>query len=298
MFSFKKGLPIALIRGGEQNKKIICLYDETRKKMCCDECTGKGCGCCKKCGKMKGAGCAECQKKVKIDKNDILYPLRKDLGGLLNKQMTEVKIEDGEIQQIPRMDMRECLYIAGPSGSGKSTYASKYIKYFQKLYPKRKFVLFSNVKQDDVLDKLDPIRILLDEKLVENPINPEELKNCIVLFDDIDYINNKDVKESVKHLRDLLLETGRHEDIYVITTAHNLTAGRATSLSLLESSSITFFPHGGDDYHIRRVLRTYCGLSNQQASQIINMESRWVTMYKKFPMYILSQKHAFFVKNM
>ena len=300
MFSLQKGKEIAIIRGGCHDGKMIYLADQNKK--CCIDCTGPKCGCCDKCGKLKGAGCFACKKK-KLDFKDEdvkLFPFLKKINDSVNGMMEKVKIDDGIIVPIPGQE-RECLYIAGPSGSGKSTYAARYIKLYKKLFPKNKLYVFSNVKEDEALDKLidgkTGYRIELNHELVDDPYDAKEFKNSIVLFDDIDYITDEDIRKVIKHLRDTLLEVGRHYNTYVITTAHNLTAGKDSRLALLESTSITFFPKGGDTMHIKRMLKEYVGLSQKQMNYVLNSGETWVTIYKRFPIFVLTSNNAFFPKN-
>jgi hypothetical protein len=229
-----------------------------------------------------------------LDFKNSLSPLKEKLNDYLTGKKKEILIDDeGKLLPLPREDKRETLYISGPEGSGKSVYASNYITEFKKIFKKRDFIIFSKVTEDEPLDKLKPKRIDINLDIVEDPIETNELKDTIVLFDDIDTISNKKILEALQNLKDKTLEIGRHDNIYVIITSHNLTNGKSTKMSLLESSSVTFFPKMGDSYHIKRFLKEYCGMSRDAIDKIFNLNSRWVTVYKRAPMYILYEKGVY-----
>ena len=270
-FSLKEGRPIAKIQGGKKNGKIIYLLDENHKDY------------------------PKKKEIIYLDNNSLLKGLEEDIRNLFTGVRKDVEILDGTLIPFPRSDKRETLYISGPEGSGKSTYAGLYIEQFKKKFPKRDFFVFSKKNEDPAFDKFKPKRIELNEDLVDNPIEPEELMCSIVLFDDIGTISNKKVGNAVKLLRDSILEVGRSDDIYIISTTHNLTNSGDTKMSLLESSSVTFFPKMGDSFHINRFLKEYCGLKKDQIERIYNLNSRWVTIYKRAPMYILYEHGCYFL---
>lgn len=221
---------------------------------------------------------------------------------LMNKNMSEIVITDGILVPVPSVDkkehQRDSIYIAGPTGSGKSTYAAAYIKEYKKMFPMNKIYVFSRLSEDPALDKLGVIRVMIDEKLVEDPIEPKELagKNgSLVVFDDIDTIPDKKMNESVRKLRDDILETGRKLNIYIISTAHQITNYKQTRTLLNEANSATFFLGGGSNYHIKRFLTVYGGLDKANRDRVINLPSRWATIHLKYPAYILYQTGIYLI---
>jgi len=217
-----------------------------------------------------------------------------------NKIQKEVKLIDGHFIPLPQLfeSGSERGYVAGSSGSGKSTYIGKYIGLYKQMFPKRNIWVFSRLTEDKELDKHDVNRILLDKGIVENPIDPEELSNgngALCIFDDIDTIADKKINEAVHKLRDDLLETGRHQKISTISTGHQLMDYKKTRTLLNEASFVTFFPQSGSSYHIRRFLKIYCGLDNKNIEKIMALPSRWVTIYKVYPMYVISEKNCYLI---
>lgn len=221
---------------------------------------------------------------------------------LCKKVKNEINIYDGEIMQLPDINKREVLYIAGQSGSGKTTYGSNYIKLFKKFKPKYDIYLFSRVQKDEILDQYKPIRVPLDEKLLENPIDVEnELSHSLVIFDDIDTIRDKKLCEEVRHIRDTILEVGRaHEEnegqgIYSINMSHQLFNYKLTRNLLLESNFIIIFKAGTGRNHIMRLLKDNLGFDKQQIKKIMGVNSRWICIAKNVPQYVISQHSIFLI---
>lgn len=237
-------------------------------------------------------------KKVAPKNNDLAVIYQKEKKIIEEKSIKEFHLTDGTLSQIPMIPsdeaQRDNLFIAGPSGSGKSTYASEYIRLFKKLYPDRNIIIFSRVDHDPALDIYNPTRIMINEELVDDPIDPvKELSNSLVIFDDIDTIKDKAQRNAVTALRDDILETGRHANIFVITTSHQLCNWKATKASLNEANSITFFPKSGARNQMIRCLKDYCGIEKKDVKRILDLPSRWVTILRRYPQTILYESGIF-----
>lgn len=277
VFNFKKGKAIGIIKGGRMSDEIIYVDNDNNNNDVLE----------KKRRKYYNDSDEDeyddlfDEQIIKYKKDGIDKVVVKDEG----KVLPIPKIEDNQVDHI---------FIAGPSGSGKSTWASMYVKQYKKLYPKNQFIIFSDVSEDEVLDKLKPMRVSIDERMYEEPLPIDEFKDSVVLFDDIDTIKDKRIKQAVKDLRDEILEKGRHNNTTVLSISHNPAGNKETKASLLESSSIVLFPGGGDDYHMSYILKNYCGINPKKINDIINIKSRWIQCHKKYPKYILHEKGAFF----
>ena len=110
--------------------------------------------------------------------------------------------------------MSTLTIIRGVSGSGKSTYTRKYLEQYKKKFKSRPIYLFSSLPSDESLDKVGPKRIKLDETLHTDPIKVDELSESICIFDDIDVISEKKVREAVYDILNQVLEIGRHYKIH------------------------------------------------------------------------------------
>ena len=161
---------------------------------------------------------------------------------------------------------------------------------YKKYFPKRPIWVLSRLFEDETLDKHNVRRINLDDKLLKYPLSAKDLvkgDGALVIFDDIDTIPDKEINKEVHRVRDDLLEVGRHDNISVISTGHQLMDYKKTRNLLNEASAITMFPKSGSQYHITRFLKTYCGLNTSQTKKILDLPSRWVTIYKNYPNYVL-----------
>lgn len=332
MLSFKKGdREIAIIKGGKHNNQILRYYDkdnEKKKVRFEDEEEEDFYGSDVEDRqydypleyleqdffdkKIKGRKTLE-KKNKKI--NDLQKAISKghcrflddDLKPLYREAKKEIKdkkkkeyiIEDtGHLYPIPQISENgsERGMVCGPSGSGKSTYVSEYIKMFKKMHPKAQIWVFSRLAKDDVIDQYDVKRIMLDKGIVESPIEPKELssgKHTLCIFDDIDTISDKDIRHAVIKLRDDINETGRHEKISNISTSHQICNYKLTRGLLLESAFVTFFPKSGMLSQARTFLKQYCGLDKKTIEKILTLPSRWVTIYKTYPIMVLHQKGCF-----
>jgi len=261
----KNSRPVARISGGKNNNEIIYLVMDEEYD----------------------------NKKLNLK---YLGHMEDEIKQLLSGKRKEINISDkGKMVPLPNFETRDTFYLAGPSGSGKSFLASMIINEYQKVFKNNPFYILSKIEDDKALDKLKPIRIELNEELIEDPIQPEEFTDSIVLFDDIDTISNTKMLKQLQQLKDSLLECGRHYNAYVLTTAHNMTNNKATKMSLLESYNVCFFPKMGDEYHIRRYLKEYAGLNKEQIEKIYNLPSRWILHHKRAPNYILHEKGIYLI---
>ena len=210
----------------------------------------------------------------------------------LIKEFKQLRIaNDSTFQQVPDTTKgREILYITGPSGSGKSTYTRKYLEQYKKKYKHNPIYLFSALPDDESLDDIKPKRIMLDETLVSDPISVEEFRDCAVIFDDIDVISNKSIREEICNILNKILEIGRHFSITCIVTNHLPTNGRDTRRILNESHSVTYFPHSASG-RIKYLLIDYLGIDKKMIRKFRTSNSRWCTIFKNYPqIYMLERE--------
>lgn len=248
--------PLAIINGGKLNNKIIYLDEDINNK-----------------------------------KQYVSYEL------LNNKLNTEISIKDGKLFPLPELDKRECIFISGPAGSGKSTYVAEYIDYYKSIHSRNDIYLFSKINDDKAFKKYEKkiIKIPLDESLMSEPIESEDVKNSLVIFDDVDTITDKKLQEFIDKLRDDLLECGRHQNIYILNTGHNLLNWKKTKVVLNESTGVVFFPRSGAAHAIKGFLTKYCGLDREQVAKIFHLDSRWVYINKSYPLYVVSEHKIYLI---
>lgn len=206
--------------------------------------------------------------------------------------------DDQKFQQVPNPDTeRQIMYITGASGSGKSTYIAKYCKQYKKAFPDNEIYVFSALNEDESLDVISPKRIIIDERMISDPLGVDDFKDAMVIFDDIDVISNKKLRESVYQLLNALLETGRHTKSSVCISNHLPTAGRDTRRVLNESHSVIWFPHSGSGVGMKRLLCDYLGLDKDLNKKLKKMKTRWACCFKSYPSICMTERNMWLMAD-
>jgi hypothetical protein len=214
----------------------------------------------------------------------------------------ELSLDNGETYQpCPNTNKeRDVLYVFGQSGSGKSYYVQMYANNYKHLYPKNNIYVFSTLDSDkEGLDKIKGIkRIKLSKEFIEDEMIPTvDFKDSLVIFDDVDNISDKKLKNTVWLYLNNFLQTGRHHKISVAITFHVSAGGNATKMILNEATSLTFFPATIGGRNLKYICDSYLGMEKEQIKKLKKINSIWITVLKTYPKVILSEKEAFILKN-
>ena len=126
----------------------------------------------------------------------------------------------------------------------------------------------------------------MDDSLIDDPIDIKEFADTVVIFDDIDVLTNKKIREEVYKIMNQGLEIGRHYRINMVVTNHLPSNGKETRRILNESSSFTFFIHSSNAKN-RYFLENYVGIDKKMINYFKKQNTRAVTMFKHFPMIYL-----------
>jgi hypothetical protein len=211
-----------------------------------------------------------------------------------------------EIDPIPT-EKRQVIYIAGAQDSGKSYRVMKYIYYWRQLFSERKIIMVSRLATDETFTKSEfgnleegIIRLKPNIQWIKEKFQLEDFQNCLVVFDDIvssNWSDNPDPKASMKenkmiqdYVRDLALDivqNGRHENIHIIVTNHDLYDSHNTSKLLKDATDFVIFPGTTGAHHLDYFLRNYCGLLKKQIMRVMTIKSRWILIHKNDPKYIM-----------
>lgn len=230
-------------------------------------------------------------------KNQKLKNLYYNLINTNNNNKNKVfNINNGSM--LPLFDKNEermVYYIAGMSGSGKSTFTSEIIDQYIKMYPKNNIILFSNKPEDPVLDKFKKlIRIELNEDLLMEPITLNELKNSLIIFDDVEYTPNKQIGQELDRIRDLILQQGRSYKISFCYISHQLTNYKQSRVILNECHRCVLFPKMTTTYSLKYLLEKYFGFNKKEIMKLKQLPSRWVCI-SKIPPAVIHSNGAYFV---
>lgn len=137
----------------------------------------------------------------------------------------EFYLQDGVVQPIPDdlwLD-RSILYCFGQSGSGKTTFVRKWVEVWKKQpYNKgRNVYVISRLTEDTSLDSLKPVRVPIDGHFITAAPTKDAFEpKCMIIFDDIDTIPDRNARNAVYKLLSDLLEVGRHTKHSVCVTSH------------------------------------------------------------------------------
>lgn len=206
-----------------------------------------------------------------------------------------VKLPAGRFCILPT-ETPERLYIAGRSGSGKSVVTAMYAREYHEMYPTNRILLFSTHDGEHAYETLPMQQVDLDEAFIENPPSVQELADSLVIFDDVDNLQDKKLAKAVNALQADLLANGRKHGIYTCNLNHQLTDYSRTRHLLNEASRVVFFP-GGTTYHIARYLKVYAGMNPRQIKRILTTTSRWVCLGLSVPNYVLSEHELYILRD-
>lgn len=209
-------------------------------------------------------------------------------------------LNSGEFRQLANSKNR-IHYAAGPAGVGKSTKTARLCQEYQLDFPDNPIFMLSRLDEDPAFDGIKLNRIVISDDLVKVPIQIESVgSDCLVVFDDLDTIYETALLKSVYSTMRQCMELGRHKRIQMIITSH-LINGTDVKLSRTiqnELDTLTIFPQGCNIYQVNMNLQNYWALTPKQIRKIMAQESRWVTLYKKYPQMMLTEKKICLLKDL
>jgi hypothetical protein len=215
----------------------------------------------------------------------------------IKKKNCKIILRDGgKFQYLPSRKVVERIVVGGISGSGKSTWSANYIRQYRKQHRKNPFYVVSNLDEDDVIDKLDPVRLDLGE-LAFDGMTVEEVEDSLMLFDDIATVENVPIRKAVLSFQNNMLEISRHYNTYLISTTHHIQNYFQTRTLLNEATNIVLFPKS-NARAIKNYLKCYENFNEDQIERCLNLNSRWFMIVKHcntMPEYILTEKQAYII---
>jgi hypothetical protein len=301
----KGAVPIAVVKGGEEDGKVLYLHTNEAPK---GERRLKPIQAQRYATELrdvKGTDRAMLMRRLEEARHKNLSPEQlvgeTAIGKGLYQRILDDDLKDtaveltdaGQFQLIPSPDpkRREVFYIAGASGSGKSYIAKSIAECYKKFFPDREVYLISKLGEDNTLDKMEPPPQRLDiESFIEDYPELDEFKDCLVIFDDYDTFTGK--HEKVVHkLIDDLATMGRHTNTTMLCLSHYLTNYKKTRLLLNEATHIVVYPMATSFHALGYLLKTHIGMSKDDVRDLKKM-GRWVCIYKHYPQWLVSSQHA------
>ncbi len=235
-------------------------------------------------------------KKNKPVDDDLLHAYNK----IKSDSHKEFNLQSGLFVPIPDVNKERVIYyIFAPSGAGKTYLTASILKQWLKLNPEKDVYIFSKLDDDAVLDNLGKrIKRININSLKENPIDVGEIpQGSMVVFDDCDCIEDKQINEAILKLENSIYQVGRHHKISCIKTSHLGSDYKRTRVVLSESHYIVVYPNAGSFQQVQYVLKTYMGLSNNEIQDIKNLRSRWVLCSRNYPQYVLYETGCYLLSK-
>lgn len=300
----KDSKAVAVVRGGDRDGDILYLNTEDGKS----QSSKKEVKAVKYMKDLKFAKPAErvklmnrlieaSMKNADPDTLDVPEEAKAIYKRIVSDSASDTSLElpdDSTFQPIPSADpkTRQVFYVAGQSGSGKSYFARGIAENYKKLYPHREVYLISKLQEDETLDRMKvgkPKRLSL-QSLVDDPVDLDEFKDCLVIFDDFDTLDKPFDKVVHKLIEDLCI-MGRHSNTSMLILSHYLTNYSKTRLILGECQYLVLYPLATSQKALKYVCEHYGGLDKED---IIGLKKRgrWVCIHKNYPSYVISAHEA------
>lgn len=213
------------------------------------------------------------------------------------KGYKNITVNEGGIKPMFSKDEeRKVIYISGMSGCGKSTFVSMMIDNYKRIFPDNRILFFSNKPTDPEIDKHDfVIRIELNEDIYNDPFTLDDLRNSLVVFDDTEYIKDKQINIELDRLRDLILQQGRSYHISFCYISHQLNNYRQSRIILNETHLCVLFPQMTTTYSLKYLLEKYFGFTKHDVAKLKTLPSRWVAI-NKMPPAVIHDKGVYMIE--
>ena len=103
-----------------------------------------------------------------------------------------------------------------------------------------------------------------------------------MIFNDIDVISDRKVRDEVYKLLNKVLEIGRRFHVSCLCTNHLPTNGKYTRRILNEAHQVVDFPPSASG-RLKYLLTDCLGLEEKQVANFRRQNSRWRCIYKNYP---------------
>ena len=230
---------------------------------------------------------------------------------------------------------RNSFFISGASGSYKSTTASNLINLFLQHIPNINVIYFTGITLDEPLE--DYFKYLLQDEYkyrcviftpqsfidfkknneknkklkLRIPLSVQDIHNIqdakstpfLIVFDDIDNINNPIIRKLLLDFQAQILNEGRshnkkHKHIHIISISHCLSAQqRHTQLLIRESDYASFNLKSHNRTHIIALLRLKYGFDEEDINEILKQkkEGGGITFFSSHWPYLIFNDKAIFI---
>lgn len=225
-------------------------------------------------------------------KRSKIYNIVKDrLSGMESKIYKPI---NGHIMFVPikKEGQNNRLYINGQSGSGKSVLCGRYALKYQEQNPGNEVYLFSRKMHDPAYDNVIPglIRVPLNRQFIGLTQRPDEgqndplerFANSLMIFDDIESIQNPDILNAVINFKNSAFQLGRQYNIDICSIQHKGLGGKKSIVDLVEANVIVCFPKKNLG-ETTKILKNYCLYNKHEMDRILDEDmknERWMCVIR------------------
>lgn len=217
-------------------------------------------------------------KKIYINTNNINHNKDNQYIERINEMKRgEYKSLKSEDNLIPWLRPKEHfnILISGQSGSGKTTIATKILNMYMNIIKeenRREIFLCSPTsgREGDVMydyikkEKIQFLPITDEYFNKDNTITLEELKDTVIIFDDIEGVQKKIHRDSIYQLIHSILTNGRKLNIKCIIVSHNIRTGDRIFRTILFEVQLVVFCGIHHKKHLASYLNDYVGVSSNE----------------------------------
>jgi hypothetical protein len=126
-------------------------------------------------------------------------------------------------------------------------------------------------------------------------VSCDEFSDCLIIFDDIDVIGDKELRHGVQNFMNQVISYGRARGISCVVTGHLSMEGHSTKHAIKQSDKYVFFPNSSDKSSIYSLLQEYMKMKPSKIDSIVNREreTRWMCINKASPQFVLTERELF-----
>lgn len=198
---------------------------------------------------------------------------------------------------IPQpLEEHNVIMVTGKPKCGKSYWVNEYVKAFKTINPTSDVYRITTVDKDmTIINDEDKYTTIPIQVLEKNELSKETFENSLTIFDDIESARFKKGTDRAYALLGDLSKAGRHIKCDVIFANQESRMGVKSKKILSCLTHLVIFPRGCSVYQYSRLLKEHVGLSKNEISKILNLDSRWIMIAIQTPQYVIHQHGAYII---